>query len=208
INTYEVIKAGATGPAGRRITARDVLLVLQIAICSVLVTSSLVAVRGLVRSLNSNFGFEAQNAILANTDLGMGGYRGDQVPAMERRILEALQAIPGVESVGLVSPAPLYAGAVNAFVFSDKTVDFRPVNAAAEVFLYKISPEYFHAAGTALLSGRTVTWHDDKNATRIAVVNAEFARKIFGSVSAAMDGYYKLADGTRIQVVGVVEQGK
>jgi predicted permease len=208
INTYEVIKAGATGPAGRRITARDVLLVLQIAICSVLVTSSLVAVRGLVRSLNSNFGFEAQNAILANTDLGMGGYRGDQVPAMERRMLEALQAIPGVESVGLVSPAPLYAGAVNAFVFSDKTVDFRPVNAAAEVFLYKISPEYFHAAGTALLSGRTVTWHDDKNATRIAVVNAEFARKIFGSVSAAMDGYYKLADGTRIQVVGVVEQGK
>ena len=208
INTYEVIKAGATGSGGRRITARDVLLVLQIAICSVLVTSSLVAVRGLVRSLNSNFGFEAQNAILANTDLGMGGYHGDQVPAMEKRMLEAMQAIPGVESVGLVSPAPLYAGAVNAFVFSDKTVDFRPVNAAAEVFLYKISPEYFHAAGTVLLSGRTVTWHDDKGAPRVAVVNAEFARRIFGSVTAAMDGYYKMADGTRIQVVGVVEQGK
>ncbi|HZI56153.1 MAG TPA: ABC transporter permease, partial [Verrucomicrobiae bacterium] len=97
INTYEVIKAGATGPRGQRITLRDVLLVLQIAICSVLVTSSLVAVRGLVRSVNSNFGFEPQNAILANTDLDMGGYRGDQVPAMERRMLDSLQAIPGVE---------------------------------------------------------------------------------------------------------------
>ncbi|MBZ5509068.1 MAG: ABC transporter permease [Acidobacteriia bacterium] len=208
INTYEVIKAGATGPVGRRITLRDLLLVLQIAICSVLVTSSMVAVRGLVRSVNSNFGFEPQNAILANTDLSMGGYRGDQVPAMERRMLDALQAVPGVESVGLVSPAPLYAGSVNEFVFSDKTVDFRPANAAAQSFLYKVSPEYFHAAGTALLAGRTVTWHDDKSAQRVAVVNAEFARKIFGSVPAAIGSYYKMEDGTRIQAVGVVEQGK
>jgi ABC-type antimicrobial peptide transport system permease subunit len=110
--------------------------------------------------------------------------------------------------VGLVSPAPLYAGSVNEFVFSDKTVDFRPANAAAQVFLYKVSPEYFHAAGTALLSGRTVTWHDDKAVQRVAVVNAEFARKIFGSVAAATGGHYKMEDGTRIEVVGIVEQGK
>ena len=46
----------------------------------------------------------------------------------------------------------------------------------------RISPGYFDAAGTALLSGRALTWHDDKNAPRVAVVNREFARKIFGSV--------------------------
>ena len=38
-------------------SARDVLLVVQIAICAVLVTSSLVAVRGLVRSLHASLGF-------------------------------------------------------------------------------------------------------------------------------------------------------
>ena len=50
---YEVVKAGSSGMiagnTGRRVTARDVLLVVQIAICAVLVTSSLVAVRGLTR---------------------------------------------------------------------------------------------------------------------------------------------------------------
>ena len=56
------------GMLGRRITLRDMLLVVQIAICAVLVTSSLVAVRGLVRSLHSNFGFEPQNGMLVNTD--------------------------------------------------------------------------------------------------------------------------------------------
>ncbi len=205
---YEIVKSGSLGRVGRRITVRDLLLGVQIAICAVLVTCSMVAVRGLVRSLHSNFGFEPQNALLADTDLSMAGYRGDQVPAMQRRMLDAVQAIPGVESVGLVNPAPLYAGSVSDLVFTDKTADLRPANAAAEVFLYKISPEYFHAAGTVLLSGRGFTWYDDKDAPRVAVVNAEFARKIFGSITAAMGGYYKIGDGTRVEVVGIAEQGK
>ena len=67
---YEVIRRDQAGTEfGRRITVRDLLLVLQIAICAVLVTASLVAVRGLVRSLHSNFGFEPQNAMLVETDL-------------------------------------------------------------------------------------------------------------------------------------------
>ena len=77
---YQIIKAGSTGRVGRRITVRDVLLVVQIAICAVLVTSSMVAVRGLVRSLHGNFGFEPRNAMLVNTDLSMAGYSGDKCP--------------------------------------------------------------------------------------------------------------------------------
>jgi len=205
---YEIVKSGSLGRVGRRITVRDLLLGMQIAICAVLVTSSMVAVRGLVRSLHSNFGFEPRNAILADTDLHMAGYGGDKIPAMQRRMLNAVEAIPGVESVGLVNPAPLYAGSVNTLVFTDKTADLRPSNAAAEAFLYKISPEYFHAAGTALLSGRNFTWHDDQTAPPVAVINQEFARKIFGSVTAAIGGYFKSEDGTRVEVVGIAEQGK
>jgi predicted permease len=205
---YEIVKSGSLVRVGRQITVRDLLLGVQIAICAVLVTSSMVAVRGLVRSMHSNFGFEPQNAVLADTDLRMAGYRDDQMPAMQKRMLDAVEALPGVESVGLVNPAPLYAGSVSGLVFTDNTADLKPANAAAEVFLYKISPEYFRAAGTKLLAGRSFTWHDDKDALQVAVVNAEFARKIFGSVTAALGGYFKRADGTRIQVVGMAEQGK
>ena len=45
---YQIVKSGSTGTVGRRITLRDLLLVVQIAICALLVTSSMVAVRGLV----------------------------------------------------------------------------------------------------------------------------------------------------------------
>jgi len=59
-----------------------------------------------------------------------------------------------------------------------------------------------------LLSGRALTWHDDKDAPRVAVINREFARKVLGSVTSALGGHFKLADGTRIQVVGIAEDGK
>ncbi|MDQ2844412.1 MAG: ABC transporter permease [Acidobacteriota bacterium] len=205
---YQVIKSGSTGTLGRRITVRDLLLVVQIAICAVLVTSSMVAVRGLARSLHSNFGFEPRNATLLETALNMAGYSLDRVPAMQKRMIDALKAIPGVESVGSVDRPPLYYGANGSNVFTDKTADLRPSNAAAEAAMYNISPEYFRAAGTALLAGRAFTWHDDKNAPRVAVINNQFARKIFGSVANALGRYFKMPDGTRIQVVAIAEDGK
>jgi predicted permease len=211
-NPYEVVKAGSTGivagNTGRRITLRDVLLVAQIAICGVLVTSSLVAVRGLVRSMHSKFGFESRNAILADTNLRMAGYGGDRALAMQRRMIHSLEAIPGVKSVGLVGHIPLGGGGETEDVFTGQTADLRPSNAAANVQVFEISPEYFHAAGTTLLEGRGFTWSDDKDAPRVAVVNALFARKIFGSESKALGQYYKREDGTRVQVVGIVEDGK
>src|SRR5260370_41853477 len=73
-NPYDVVKSGSAGRVGRRITARDMLLGGQIAICAVPGTSSLLAVRGLVRSLHSNVGFEPENTMLADSDLAMGGY--------------------------------------------------------------------------------------------------------------------------------------
>jgi hypothetical protein len=204
---YQVIKVGSSAGVGRRITARDVLLAVQIAICAVLVTSSLVALRGLVHAMHSNFGFEPHNSMLVGADLHTAGYSSDRVPTMQKRMLDAIATVPGVESVGLTD-ALLLNDQNTSNIFTDRTTDLRPSSAAASVYMYHVSPEYLHAEGTALLSGRAFTWHDDKNSPPVAVVNREFARKIFGSVSNAIGGYYKMPDGMRIQVVGVAEDGK
>jgi predicted permease len=206
-DAYQVIKSASSAGAGRRITARDVLLAAQIAICAVLVTSSLVAVRGLMRATHSSFGFEPRNSTLVGADLRMAGYTSDRVPVMQKRMMDAVAAIPGVESVGLTD-ALLLNDVNSSNVFADTTADLRPSNAAAESYTYHISPEYLHAEGTTLLSGRAFTWRDDINSPRVAVVNREFARKIFGSVENAIGSYYKMPDGRRVQVVGVVEDGK
>jgi predicted permease len=203
---YQVIKSGATGVA-RRFTLRDLLLAGQIAICAVLVTASLVAVRGLMRSLHGNFGFLPPNTTLVNTNLGMARYSGDQQPIMQRRMLDAVATIPGVVAAGYVDHVPLFFPNLTN-VFADGATDLRASKAAARTVVCDVSPGYFRAAGTNLLAGRTFTWHDDKSAPRVAIVNQEFARRVFGSIEKAMGGQYKISDGTRIQVVGVAEDGK
>lgn len=207
---YAIVKAGSLGAPGRRWTLRDALLAAQIAICAVLVTSSLVAVRGLVRSLHASLGFDTRNSMLASANLAMAGYSAAQAPAMQKRMLAALETIPGVQSAGLVNNFPplAYGAAVGVNVYRDADTDLRASRAAAVPFRYEVSPGYFRAAGTALLAGRGFSWHDGQDAPRVAVVNRAFAARLFGSVSHAVGGYFKLQDSTRVQVVGVVEDGK
>jgi predicted permease len=207
---YELIKSGSLAKLGRRITFREVLLAVQIAICAVLVTSSLVAVRGLLRSLHSDFGFEPENVILVDTDLNMAGYPDEAVPAMQKRMLEVMQTIPGVTSVGLTNCAPLSScGRLSrSSVYTDTTSDLRPSTVAASPLQFQISPEFFAVAEMPVLDGRALTWHDDKNSPRVALINQAFAREVFGSTGNALDRYFKIWNGTRIQVVGIVKDAK
>ncbi len=206
---WQTIRAGMSSTHGmRRFTMRDVLLVAQIAICAVLVTSSLVAVRGLARSLHSNYGFQPQNVVLVDTDLRMAGYNGDNVQAMQQRMLDAVAAIPGVSAVGSVDQVPLSLGGSDSNVFTDATTDFRPTQAIADAMDYRISPGYIGAAGTKLLAGRDFTASDIHGVPDVALVNQTFATKVFGSAQKALGGHFKLWGGNRAEVVGVVEDGK
>jgi predicted permease len=206
---WQVIRAGAAGVAGmRRFTLRDVLLAVQIAICAVLVTSSLVAVRGMARSLHSNFGFQPQNVMLVESDMQIAGYTDEQTPQMQRRMLDAAAAVPGVTAVGYTDHLPLGISGGDSDVFTDSTTDFRPTNQAADAMCYRASPGYLEAAGTRLLAGRNLTLHDDKDSPGVALINRQFAVKVFGSVDKAIGGHFKYWGGKRAEVVGVVEDGK
>ncbi|MGP8250662.1 MAG: ABC transporter permease [Terracidiphilus sp.] len=206
---WQIIRTGMSDSTMRRFTMRDLLLVLQIAICAVLITSSLVAVRGLARSLNSNYGFQPQNAILVQTDLRMAGYPVDSSPQMERRMIDAIGAIPGVSAAGYINQVPLGLGGSDSYVYTDATTDFRPSNTAADAMDYNISPGYLAAAQTHLIAGRDLSFDDKKDAPIAALVNRTFAVKVFGSVEKAVGGHFKFWGGSnRAEVVGVVEDGK
>ena len=206
---WQMIRSGSSAVANmRRLTVRDLLLVAQIAICAVLVTSSLVAVRGLVRSLRSNYGFLPQNAMLIESDLRMAGYDNDHAAAIQRRMLDAVAAIPGVTAAGYTSQLPLSLGGGDSYVYTDATTDYRPTNTAADAMNYNISPGYLAAAGTRLIAGRDLAYNDDSKAPVAALVNRQFAVKVFGSVNKAVGAHFKFWGGNRAQVVGVVEDGK
>ncbi len=146
--------------------------------------------------------------MLLHTDLQMAGYNGDQRAQMQRRMLDAVAAIPGVTAVGYADRLALSIGGNDSSVYRDTATDYRPTNSVADAQQFNVSPDYFRAAGTTLLSGRNFTLHDDTKVPTVAVVNREFARKVLGSVDRAIGSHFKVWNGTRVEVVGVVEDGK
>jgi hypothetical protein len=140
----------------------------------------------------------------------MAGYSGEQVPTMQKRMIDAMETVQGVKRVGLVNNYPplVFGAGSRVNVFKEATKDLTPANVASRPYRYDVSPKYFEAAGTSLLAGRAFSWHDDKNAPAVAVVNRDFAVRMFGSASNAIGQYFTLQDGTRVQVVGVAEDGK
>ena len=109
--------------------------------------------------------------------------------------------------MGLVNNYPplIYTAAFRANVFKDETRDLSNANAASAPYKYDVSPGYFEAARTQLLAGRSFSWLDDRNAPAVAIANAEFAQKMFGSVANAVGKYCRLQNGNRVEIVGVVE---
>src|SRR4029077_11987330 len=184
-------------------TLRDLLLGAQIAICTLLVTASLVAVRGMVRMLHVPLGFQPQGAMLADIDLEQ---RGDALLEKQKAMLEAVQRIPSVTAAGAVNRLPFTGGLRGVPVFPPGTTDFNLNNSVLAPYVFTMSPGYLEAAGTKVLSGRDVSWHDTKTTPYVAIVNQTFARKMWGETPAIGERF--ILKDHLTEVVGVAEDGK
>ena len=208
-SSAQLIKSGALGTeVTRRFSFREVLLGIQIALCTLLVTASFVALRGMQRSLRAPLGFEPQGAMLAVTDLHMGGYKDAGAVEVQKRMIGEVGQIPGVEAVGTIDETPLGTGGSNTQVFRQGTADFRASNSVFGAKYYSTSPGYFAAAGTRLLSGRNFRLQDDSKAPPVAIVNERFARLMYGTAASALGQRFQTGPKDSYEVVGVVEDGK
>jgi hypothetical protein len=145
--------------------------------------------------------------LLAQTDLHMGGYTDKSASQIQKRMLQDVAVIPGVTAVGIINETPLGTGGSTTHVYRMGTTDFRSSNSALVAKYFSISPGYFGAAGTHVLTGRDFTWHDDVDAPKVATVNDRFARAMFGDTP-ALGLRFVMADKVSREIVGVVEDGK
>ena len=203
-----VLRAGCgMGVVPARLAFRDVLLGVQIALCCLLVTACFVSIRGLQRAFRTPLGFDPQAVTLTNFDLHLADYSDAQVPEVQLRLLQALSHLPGVTHAAFSSTVPLSLDQSSTSVFKADQTQF---NASTQQFIasyYQVSPGYFAAAGSRLLAGREFSWHDDKSSPKVAIVNAIFARKLFGTADAVGKRFHSHGEKSW-EVVGVVEDGK
>jgi predicted permease len=209
----DAIKSGGgQAGAGRRWALRDVLLAAQIALCCVTITAAFVSLRGLARTMTADLGFNPKDAVLATFDLSEAAYSNVAADQFQRQLQERLSQLPAVEAVGYANTTNMTGDNAVPAVFSQQTSDFRPSNAAFNSFEYDVSPGYLAACATPLLAGRDVSFSDTANTPPVAIVNPEFARRLFkldkSHSQDAVGRYFKTQSGVSIQIVGIAGDGK
>ena len=170
-----------------------------------------------MRGLNIPHAEASANSAIGATQIGRRNDRAKALTSrngtMETRSAAAKIATSDVDhgSASAVRMAKTSAIVVHSdrSVYRKETTDYRESNSVLDAIDSKISPGYLRAAGTRLLSGRDFTWHDDEKAPRVAIVNATFARIMFGNGSPTGQSFQlKDKDSTErelYEIVGVIE---
>lgn len=206
-DAMHTIKTGTTQGRVGRLSVRDALLGLQVALCALLVTCALVGLRGLVGALHAPIGVHPEGVMLAESQMKMSGYSDRDALVLQKRLIEEAQQIPGVTAAASINEMLLSAGGSAASVYRAGTTDFRSSNSVTPARYFTISPGYFQAAGTRLMAGRDFTWHDDGHSPMVAVINQTLAHRLFGN-EPALGRIFTQQGPMSYTVVGVVENGK
>lgn len=206
-DVIQAIKSGYVFAGSfRRFSMRDALLLIQVAVCTLLVTSVLVAVRGMVQMLRAPLGIAPSGVTLAQVDLTVADVPDPQSRIVEKRLLDTAAAIPGVTAAAASDRVP-FLGAWAWSVYPWDTKQISPSHVAFDALTYSVSPGYFQVAGTHFLSGRDFTPDDKPGAPTVAIVNKAFAGRLFGTTQ-VLGKRFKLFDPVQLKIIGVVEDGK
>ncbi|HLF82557.1 MAG TPA: ABC transporter permease [Blastocatellia bacterium] len=183
INLTDSLKEGSRGlSGGQRLNhVRSVLVISEVALSLVLLIGAGLMIKSLASLLKVDPGFKPDNTLTMQIALLGSKYpSANQQIAFFQDVTHRVETLPGVQSVGLISSAPL-SGGVYAGGFS---IEGRVATSEADDFVADrrmISPEYFNALGIPLLKGRGFTDRDDQTSTGVVVVSESWARRYLPS---------------------------
>ena len=201
------IKNEAPSERLRRLNLRDILVTIQVALSVVLLIGSILVVRSLQHALSLNLGFDPQHAAILSYDFAAQGYDEARGREFQRRLLDKVRSMPGIEAAGVIDGLPLTLNISNSGIF----MEGKPEPRGGEVPLanmYYISPGYVQAMRTRLLAGRYLDQRDTKDAPLVALVNEAFVRQLLPGEDPIGKRYRHRADRRWVQIAGVVEDGK
>ena len=165
----------ASGAAGR---ARRTLVVAQLALALTLLAGAGLLLKSFARLHQVDPGIRPAGVLTATVVLPSARYRDDQITPFYDRLLERVQALPGVSSAAASSIVPFGTNWDRIGV----EVEGRPSASSedlAEGDRYIVTPHFFAAMGVPLKRGRAFTARDRHDAPLVAIVDEQFARRVF-----------------------------
>jgi putative ABC transport system permease protein len=191
--------------AGGRSTMRRALVVVEVALAVVLVIGAGLMFRTLANLHRAEVGFRTDNVLTALIELPPGQYREPAgVVAFYRTLVERVQAMPGVESAGLVWRLPLASG-LGGYSIQIEGSEVETIGEAPTAHLQLASPGLFPALDLSPTSGRLLEGADTFGRPYVAVVNESFVNEILDGGPAVGQRVKLWGDESPwLEIVGVV----
>jgi predicted permease len=176
---------------------RGTLVGAQVAVCMVLLIAAGLLLRALYATQTVDPGFEMKNVWTATFHLRNQGYQDDTAAELQRRLIETILAIPGVDRVAQASNSPLNDNHTGStFIPSGETQE-------RELEFNTVSSEYLPMLNIPMIRGRNFK-PGDKN---VAIVTAWTAQQLWPGKDPIGQ---TLTDGDKhaIEVIGVTRDAQ
>jgi predicted permease len=174
----DAMKTHASAVKGMRLPWGRTLIAIQVMFSFVLLTGAVLFVRTFMNYANVQLGFVPEHVLSVYVDPLGAHYSTEQLIPTYHRVLESLQAIPGVQSASF-SDCGLARGCKST---SGVEIEGKP-GQNQEMQENYVNPEYFSTVGMRLVAGRLFDHHDVSARPLFAVINAAAAKKFYPGVN-------------------------
>ncbi len=199
------LKSSARGAIGGALSPARLLVVVQVALSLVLVTGTGLFVRSFQNLLHVDTGVARARLLTVSVDPRLSGRVPEDLPAMYRRVLDAVVALPGVHSASLAM-CGLQSSCAREDGYSIEGYQAQ----ASELVIFSVNAVtagYFSTVGMPLIAGRALNERDLANTPKVAVVNRTLAARYFGEWRQAIGRRFGLSIPD-IEIVGIVEDAR
>lgn len=199
-------ESGNAVSGARHDLLRQSLTIIQVGLSMILLIGGGLFARTLFKAYSADFGFRPSNLLALSFD-PRSEFTGDRGQHLVEDLRRQISLIPGVRSVTLGSNLPLSMTHYSLHIVDASNPIAVPLSLDANI----VGPDFFRTVGITLIAGREFSPRDDRDATKVAIVNQTLVKRLWPNTSPIGRGIL-LADGpgSRIplQIVGLVRDSK
>ncbi|HZI17673.1 MAG TPA: ABC transporter permease [Pyrinomonadaceae bacterium] len=170
-------EGGRSGKAAMRRGVRNALVVAEVSLAVVLLVGAGLLIRSFVELQRVSPGFRPDGVLAMQLTLPANKYA--EPPSRDqfvRRMLEEVQALPGVVSAGVTTVLPMSGNQQSgSFVIEGRQT--APNVASPHGDRWRASPDYFKAMSIPLVRGRYFAESDTPDAPGVAIIDETMAKK-------------------------------
>jgi putative ABC transport system permease protein len=206
----QALAIDSRGSAGGRSRARAMLVVADLVLALVLLAGAGLMIRTVAALAHASRGFDTDRILSLQFSLTGRAFGDDRtMVAFQRRALDRIRGIPGVESVSLAGQIPFArAGGGTGDCWGFHAAGRMKPNPVDDpcVEHFSITPDYFRVLGIPVLSGRTFTDADGATTQRVILVSQSTSKAVWGAADpiGSQVRIGSAASGSWRTVIGVV----